>query len=173
MSSFLDIARKRYSSRKYLNKPIEEEKLLRVLEAARIAPSAANRQPWIFYVVRGENLKKIQDIYHREWFKQAPVVIIACADHQKGWVRASDNKDHCDIDLAIAIDHITLQAADEGLGTCWICNFDAAQCREVLNLAPNVEPVALITLAYPADNTDINRHVSLRKSLNEIVKWDF
>jgi nitroreductase len=171
--NFLELAKTRFSSRKYLNKPVEKEKLLKILEAARIAPSAANKQPWIFYVVQDENNKKlISDTYHREWLKAAPVIIIACTDHNKGWIR-SDKKDHCDIDLAIAIDHITLQAAELGLGTCWICNFDTKKCREILNLPSHIEPVALIPVAYPADVPDIKRHDSARKQLNEIVKWEF
>jgi nitroreductase len=169
---FLDLAKKRFSSRKYLNQPIEEEKIIKVLEAARIAPSAANKQPCIFFVIQeNENLQKIREVYHREWFKEAPVVIVACTDHSKGWVRSSDNKDHCDIDMAIAIDHMTLQATELGLGTCWICNFDVAKCRTLLELPNNVEPVALLPLAYPADFADTERHLSQRKPLSEIVRW--
>jgi len=171
--NFHELARNRFSSRKYLDKPIEEEKLLKVLEAARIAPSAANKQPCLFYVIRDvENRKKISTAYHREWLSTAPVIIVACADHKIVWKR-SDGKDSCDIDLAIAIDHITLQAADLGLGTCWICNFDADKCSEILNLPLNIEPIAIIPLAYPADEPNPERHINLRKPLSDIVKWEF
>jgi len=171
--NFHELARNRFSSRKYLDKPVEEEKLIKVLEAARIAPSAANKQPWLFYVVReNENRKNISQAYHREWLSTAPVIIVACADHKSVWKR-SDGKDYCDIDLAIAIDHITLQATDLGLGTCWICNFDTVRCRQILNLPANVEPIAIIPLAYPADETNPQRHITLRKPLGDIVKWEF
>jgi nitroreductase len=170
--NFLDIAKSRYSSRKYLNKPIEEDKILRILEAGRVAPSAANRQPWIFYILQQkDNLLKIREVYHREWYKEAPVVIVACANHEQGWIRSSDNKDHSDVDLAIAITHIVLQATELGLGSCWVCNFDVNKCREVLNLPKYIEPVALIPLAYPADLADPERHFINRKPLSEIVKW--
>jgi nitroreductase len=173
MTSFIELAKKRYSSRKYLHKPVEEEKLLLVLEAARIAPSAANKQPWIFYIVRNETKRKlISEAYHRDWLKSAPVIIVACADHDNAWIR-SDNKDHGDIDLAIAIDHMTLQASELGLSTCWICNFDPKKCREILKLSEHVEPIAILPLAYPADSADVNRHDETRKKLSEITKWEF
>jgi nitroreductase len=171
--TFLEIAKNRYSSRKYLDKPVEEEKLLKVLEAARVAPSAVNKQPWIFYVIREkQNRLKISEAYHREWLKEAPVIIVACAVKTAAWVRA-DGKNHADIDLSIAIDHITLQATELGLSTCWICNFNAVKCSEILKLEPNMEPIAIIPLAYPADSTDPNRHSSLRKPMNEIIRWEF
>jgi nitroreductase len=168
---FLDLAKQRYSSRKYLNKPIEREKLLKVLEAARIAPSAANKQPWFFYVINEEsNRIKICKAYHREWLEDAPIIIVACVDHSKGWIR-SDGKDHCDIDIAIAVDHITLAATELGLATCWICNFDPTKCSEILNLSSNIEPVVILPLAYPADVCDTNRHFTGRKPLDDITKF--
>lgn len=169
---FSDLAKSRFSSRKYLDKAVEKEKIIMVLEAARIAPTAANLQPFCFYVYQSPvELEKIRNVYHRAWYKEAPVVIVACADHSKSWVRASDKKDHADIDIAIAIDHLTLQAAELGLGTCWICNFDVIACREVLQLPNHIEPVALIPLAYPADKSDLNRFEGARKKLSDLVIW--
>jgi nitroreductase len=173
MTSFLELAKRRFSSRKYLSKPVEEVKLLKVLESARIAPSAANKQPWIFYVIQNDGKRsQIAEAYHRDWLKAAPVIIVACANHQNAWIR-SDNKDHCDIDLAIAIDHMTLQATELGLSTCWICNFDPVKCREILKLDDFVEPIAILPLAYPANLPDTDRHAENRKKLNEIVRWEF
>lgn len=170
--NFLDLAKSRFSSRKYLNTPIEEAKILQILEAGRVAPSAVNRQPWMFYVFQqDDNLNKIKEVYPRDWFKEAPVVIVACANHEQGWIRSSDSKDHSDVDLAIAITHIVLQATELGLGSCWVCNFDVNKCREILKIPKHIEPVALIPLAYPTDSTDLNRHQLLRKPLDEIVKW--
>ncbi|MDK2820730.1 MAG: hypothetical protein PWP31_695 [Clostridia bacterium] len=170
--SFLDLAKKRYSVRSYQDKPVEKEKLLQVLEAARIAPSAVNFQPWQFVVVQDEELKnKITTTYAKDWIKQAPVIIVVCGDHKKSWRRA-DGKDHCDIDIAIAIDHMTLAAADLGLGTCWVCMFNAMECSKILRLPSNIEPIALLPIGYPADQVDINRHDTKRKKLEEIVHWD-
>jgi len=166
---FLELAKNRYSSRKYLDKAVEEHKLEIILEAARIAPSAANYQPWYFVVFKeADELKKIGECYHRPWFKTAPVVLVACANHQQSWKR-KDAKDHADIDLAIAIDHITLAATSLDLATCWICNFDVDKTRQLLELPDYIEPVALIPIAYPADNSDNERHNKLRKPMNEIV----
>ena len=129
------------------------------------------KQPWIFYVVASvEGKASLPQVYHRQWFKEAPVFIIACAKHTEAWVRA-DGKDHSDIDLAIAIDHMTLQATDLGLSTCWICNFDTKLCSELLQLNAQTEPVAIITLAYPADSADPERHASARRKLEEIIIW--
>jgi len=170
---FLELAKHRFSSRKYKNQPVEREKLLKVLEAARVAPSACNNQPWKFVVfTEKESLQTAYQMYKREWFKQSPVVIVACAEMDKAWVRPDDNKNHADIDLAIAVDHITLQANELGLSTCWICNFYVEKTRELLKLPANIEPIVILTLAYPDDQADPTRHDYQRKSLDEIVSWE-
>lgn len=170
--SFLELAKRRYSVRKYRDKPIEEDKLMRVLEAGRIAPSATNAQPWRIYVITGrENLEKIWEAYPRPWIREAPVILVVCGDHSRSWKR-SDGKDHSDIDVAIMSDHITLAAADEGLGTCWICAFDRDKCSEILKLEKNIEPAVMLPLGYPADEVDTERHATQRKPLDEIVKWE-
>ncbi|MBN2175850.1 MAG: nitroreductase family protein [Bacteroidales bacterium] len=169
---FLELAKSRYSVRKYKPDSVPEQDLLYVLEAGRVAPSAVNYQPWHFLVIREkENLEKIHSLYHREWFRQAPVVIIILANHHASWKRA-DGKDHADIDIAIAADHLTLAAADRSLGTCWICNFDKQKTVEVLKLPDHLEPVAFLPLGYPADSTDTNRHQQKRKPLDHIVSWE-
>lgn len=163
---FLELARSRFSVRKYKNRPVEEEKLLKVLEAGRLAPSAVNFQPWHFIVIRGKsNLEKIYSVYDRAWIREAPVVIAICADHSQSWKRKQDGKDHADIDIAIAADHMTLMAADLGLGTCWVCNFDVDKCTDVLGLPPGVEPAVLLPLGYP----DIDRPEKKRKPLVEVT----
>jgi nitroreductase len=169
--SFHELARSRFSVRDYRETPVEDEKIRFVLEAARIAPSAANRQPWHFVVVRDEKLRaQIYATYGKKWIESAPVVIVACGDHELSWKR-NDGKDHLDIDLAIAVDHMTLAAADRGLGTCWICAFDAAACHRVLGLPDSVEAVALLPLGYPAEKGDPDRHGKARKKMDEIVAW--
>ncbi len=169
---FIHLARKRFSSRKYLPKQVEDEHLIAVLEAGRIAPSAVNYQPWHFVVIREpDNLKKLAGCYHREWFEKAPVVIVICGDHGVSWTR-KDGKDHCDIDVAIAVDHMTLAATDLGLATCWVCNFDPEKTRELLQLPGHVEPIVMLPLAYPEDTPDLERHVHKRKQLAEIVHWE-
>jgi nitroreductase len=169
--TFLEIAKTRYSCRNYLVKGIEKEKLDYILECGRIAPSAANFQPWQIVVVSDEILKKeLFETYKRDWFLQAPVILVFIGDHQQGWKRG-DGKDHTDIDVSIIIDHITLAAAEQGLGTCWICNFDAAGCVKILDLPDHLEPIAYLPLGYPAESTDENvRHLK-RKSKEEIIVY--
>jgi nitroreductase len=169
---FIDLAKARYSCRKYQDKEVEQEKILKVLEAGRVAPSAANRQPWIFIVIKEkENLQKLYATYARDWIKTAPAVIAICGDHSRAWVRA-DGKDHTDVDASIATDHMTLAATELGLATCWICAFDKGLCTEVLDLPPHVEPIVLLPIGYPADHVEINRHKGQRKPLDELVKWE-
>lgn len=170
--SFIELAKKRFSSRTFKNQPVDDKKLLQVLEAARIAPSAANRQPWVFYIVKQkENRKRISSCYSKPWLLEAPAIIVACGDHTKSWVR-DDGKDHCDIDVAIAVDHITLAATELGLSTCWICKFDTRKCMKLLNLPAHVEPVVLLPIGYPSEKVDMNRHSSRRKQISEIVQWE-
>ncbi|MDX8339519.1 nitroreductase family protein [Draconibacterium sp. IB214405] len=164
-----DIIRNRYSVRDYKPTKIEKTLILDILEAARMAPSAVNFQPWHFIVIQEEKLlNTLKNCYDRSWFKTAPAVIVACADHSQSWKRASDGKDSADIDLAIAIDHMTLKATELGLGTCWVCNFDVNYCADLLKLPHNIEPVALIPLGYPNGKSPIKK----RKPLDEIVHFD-
>ncbi|RLC53576.1 MAG: nitroreductase [Candidatus Cloacimonadota bacterium] len=170
--NFLELAKNRFSVRKYKSDPVKEEDLLYVLEAGRIAPSAVNYQPWHFLVLKEkENLEKLYGLYHREWFREAPVVIIILADHNQSWKR-SEGKDHADVDVAIAADHMTLAATNRGLGTCWVCNFDKQKTINTLKLPDHLEPVVFLPLGYPDQETDINRHEEKRKPLSEIVSWE-
>ena len=165
---FLDLVKARYSVRSYRTQAVEREKLEYVLECARLAPSAVNFQPWRFLVVADDAQKEaLRKCYAREWFAQAPLYIVVCADVSASWKRKSDGRDHADIDAAIAAEHIALAAAEQGLGSCWVCNFDVALCREVLQLPGTQRPVVLIPSGYPADVPAQKR----RKALDEIVEW--
>jgi nitroreductase len=168
--NLLELAKERYSVRNYLNKPIEKEKLDYILETARIAPSAVNFQPWQFIILtEDEPLEKIKRTYSRNWINSIPACIIVLGDHTQGWHRSSDGKDHTDIDASIAITHITLAATEVGLGTCWVCNFDAEKCSELFKLPDNLEPIALIPIGYP-ERKEIPE--KKRKSIEEIVHWN-
>ena len=169
---FLELAKLRYSSRKYLSRKVEEDKLNYILEAGRIAPSANNIQPWVFIVVKNENRDALRKCYHREWFNSAPVYIVICGNHLQAWKRSSDGKDHTDIDVAIATDHMTLAATQKGLATCWVCNFDKEKTSKLLNLPENIEPIAILSLGYPADKVDTERHEKKRKKLTDIVFYE-
>ena len=168
--NFIELATQRSSVRDYQPRGVEREKLLQVLEASRIAPSAANFQPWQFMVItEPELLHLIYPLYQREWLTTAPVIIMALGDHDKGWHRGKDDKDFTEIDVAIAIDHLTLAATELGLGSCWICNFDAENCRKLFNLPDNLEPIALISIGYPAAKP---AKAKQRKDIEQIVQWN-
>ncbi len=142
----------RYSVRAYKPDPIDDEKVVKVLEAARLAPTAANRQPVRVIVVKTEGRKdELKRVYHRDWFTQAPLVVCVCVLPKEAWVRKSDGWCAAEVDATIVMDHIVLAAADLGLGTCWIANFDPAAAREVLGLPKDVVPMLFTPLGYPAD----------------------
>lgn len=114
--NFLELVKARYSARKYANRPVEAEKLDYIMECVRFAPSAVNFQPWRFRIVTDEAvLKALYSCYKREWLATAPCIIVACVDHNESWHRRADNKDHADIDIAIAVEHLCLAAAEQGL----------------------------------------------------------
>jgi len=163
------LANNRYSVRNFTNQPVENEKIELILETARKAPSAVNFQPYKMYVVQSaEKLDAVKSCYHRTWIKSAPIVIVVVGKKGMAWKRAQDMKDYTDIDAAILIDHIMLQATDLGLGTCWVCNFDIDALREVLELDYNQEPIAIIPVGYPASD---EIPVKKRKGLDELVVW--
>ena len=162
----MELVKRRYSCRNYQSKPVEQEKLDYIMECVRLAPSAVNRQPWRFRIVSSEEgRKKLCQCYSREWFTTAPVIIIASILHDEEWVR-SDGKHHGDIDIAIAVEHLCLAAAEQGVGTCWVCNFDAKLCKSLFALSDNEEAAVLIPLGYPADELREKN----RKPISEIIK---
>ncbi len=162
----LEVFKKRRSIRKYKAAPIEKEKLFRVLEAGRLAPSAANKQPWYFIVVDNEEVKKkLFNAYPSEWFIKAPAIIVACADPSLAWKR-KDGEEYWKVDLAIAIEHIVLQAYSEGLGTCWVCAFNESEAKKALNIPEGIRVVAMIPIGYPDEEKG---EVTNRKQLKEIV----
>lgn len=149
---FYDAVNARFSVRKYSDRQIPDDVLLRVLDAGRNAPSACNLQPWHFYVVRDASVKASLFPNGRQgWVAAAPVVIVACNTPGTAWVRGYDQKNHADVDLSIAMEHILLAAATEGLGTCWVGSFDPAHATKVLGLPEGVVPVAITPLGYPEE----------------------
>lgn len=170
--NFEEIARQRFSCRNFKQDKISEELLTKMLEIFRIAPSAVNFQPWQLIIIKSEAQKaKVYETYPREWLKSAPLVIIACGDHSISWKR-SDGKDHLDIDISIAIDHLMLQATELGLATCWVCNFNQTLLKANFKLPENIEPIAIIPIGYPVEIGDSNRHNSKRKALKDFVHWE-
>jgi len=165
---FRKLIERRYSVRAYRPDPVPAQALAAVLDAARLAPTAANRQAFRLIVVktrgREEELKRV---YGKDWFVQPPLVIAVCGLPGENWVRR-DGRNYVDVDAAIVMDHLILAAADAGLGTCWIGAFDPQAAREVLGLPPEAEPIAFTPLGYPADEPRPKK----RKALEEIVRYE-
>ena len=165
---FQELIEARYSVRAYKPDPVEDGKLQQVLEAARLAPTAVNRQPFQLIVIHTKGREEeLNRIYGRDWFVQPPLVICICGVPALAWSRM-DGMNYYAVDVTIAMDHLILAATELGLGTCWIGAFDPDAAREVLGLPDTVEPVAFTPLGYPADEPRQKK----RKPLSELVRYE-
>lgn len=159
----------RKSVRSFLPKDVPEDVLLRMLEAARLAPSASNRQEWRFLVVRDrEKRVSLAEAAHKqEFIAEAPVVLVCCAETDNH-VMACGQKCY-PIDVAIAMDHLCLCATAEGMGTCWIGAFDEERIKLLLAIPPDTRVVGLLPLGFPRETSVQIKH---RLPLNRIVKYE-
>jgi nitroreductase len=159
----------RKSVRGFQDKGIPEDVLGRLLEAARLAPSANNKQEWRFVVVRdAATRQKLVEVAKGQAFVgEAPVVLACCAQTDNAVMSCGQLA--YPIDLAIAIDHITLCAVAEGLGTCWIGAFHEAQAKEVLGIPDDIRVVELLPIGYPKDPAPVEKK---RFPLDDIVKYE-
>jgi len=162
--------RKRKSVRGYESKPVEDDKLEKVLEAARLAPSAKNLQEWRFVVVKDQETRQklMVAAKNQPFVGEAPVVIACCAETD-GY-RMTCGQQCYPIDVAIAIDHMTLQAIELGLGTCWIGAFYEDQAKKILGIPEEIRIVDLLTLGYEKGGMTTKKKT--RKSVKEIVHLD-
>ncbi len=160
----------RRSIRRYLDKPVENEKLLRVLDAGRLAPSAKNRQNWKFIIVQNPESKKyLSEVASNQSFiAQAPIVIVCCA-YPVDYMLKCGIPDY-PINISIAMDHMTLKAVEEELGTCWIGSFDPKKVCDLLEIPDTVEVVELLTLGYPAEHPAEKPRVNLEDIVMQ-EKW--
>ena len=166
---FFDVIQQRYSVRSFKPDAVEKSKLTQVLEAARLAPTAANLQPFRLVVAKVKGREEaIHRIYGRRWFTRAPLVICACGLPAQGWVRSADGVNYTAVDVAIVMDHLILAATALGLGTCWIAAFDVVAAQQVFGLPHGVEPIALTPLGYPAAHPGPKE----RKSLSQLVRYE-
>ena len=166
---FYDVVRNRYSVRSYRKDPIPDDVLRRVLDAAVLAPTAANRQAFRLIAVHTEGREQeLARVYDRPWFVQGPVVIAAIGVPGNAWVRRGDGKNYCDLDIGIVIEHLVLAATAEGLGTCWVAAFDPQAAREVLGLPPEAEPIAFTPIGYRAGE---GPHKG-RKPFEELISYE-
>ena len=169
--AIIDTIRNRYSCRAYQDKPIEQDKLDMIFEAARLAPSAMNTQDWRFVVVTDKEIRQqvAEHTNRPEVFHEAGAIIAACSN--------SDHVMRCGqaigpIDVSIALEHIALQAIELGLATCWIGSFDTDKVRAILGIPADIAIIELMALGYPADS----KKESQREPIEKIVcyeKWKF
>ena len=168
---FITIAKTRCSIRSYTGQRVEPEKLEKILEAAHVAPTAANLQPVRLIVVQSvgglAKIGKAANIYG------APLAIIVCADRSKAWVRPFDQKQTGDIDASILTDHMMLQAAELGLGSVWVCCFKPDVLRREFCLPANLEPVNILAAGYAGESfASTERHSQTRIPVNELVSYE-
>ncbi len=162
--------RTRRSIRSYQDRMIEDDKLHLILEAGRLAPSASNRQEWKFIVVKEEGTKRklVAAARGQSFIGEAPVVIVACALETENTMLCGQKS--YPIDIAIAVDHMTLKAVEEGLGTCWIGAFREDEVKKILNIPKEVRVVSLLPVGYPQNVPE----PTPRKSKDEVIvfeKW--
>ena len=172
--TFLDLARRRYSVRAYTSDPVPDDALASVLEVGRVAPTAANRQPFRVIVAHTQGREaELRRIYDRGWFVEAPLVLCVVAVRGEAWTRTMyDGRSHADVDAAIVMDHMTLAAADIGLGTCWIAAFDPAAAREVLGVPEEGEPMLFSPVGYPAEESAPSDRHAQRKPIGDLVRYE-
>jgi nitroreductase len=169
---FTEVIRRRESVRSYdPARPVATEALGRILEAGRIAPSAANRQPWRFLLVSSpEALAKVKPCYPKGWFHDAPHVLAVAGKAADAWTRRGDGYNSLETDLAIAMDHMILAAENEGVGTCWIAAFDHARLPEALGLEEGERVFAVTPLGFPRPDYK-RKGEKTRKALDEIARY--
>ena len=169
---FYDVIRQRRSIRNYdPNRPVEPEVMQRILEAGRIAPSATNAQPWTFVVVSSpEGLSRVRSAYSASWFQDAPAVLAVVGRRSDAWTRQSDGYNALETDLTIALDHMILAAAAEGVGTCWIGAYQPDALKSALELKDGEEVFSITPLGYPRQDAELPPRRG-RRSLDEIVRY--
>jgi nitroreductase len=169
---YSDLIRSRESVRNYdPDHPVSKEILEKILNAARLAPSACNYQPYkILLILSSRILEKVRASYNKEWFKDAPHVLVITGLRDKAWKRSYDGYNSIETDVAIALTHIILAAENEGVATCWIEAYNPAILNEALNIGDNQVIFGITPLGYPRPGFKkaMNKQ---RKSLGDIVEY--
>jgi len=164
----MDAMKTRYSVRGYLDKQVEEEKLEKVLEAARIAPTGTNAQAFKVYVIDTEkNREKLLEVYSAPWLVEAPIVLAVVCKSNDAWTRPWDSKNIGEIDATIVMDHMILEATEQGLGTCYIAAFHERPLIDLLGLDDEYHPVLLTPLGY----INAEPRSTDRKKMDDIVEY--
>ena len=165
---FFELTKARYSVRKYADRPVEQDKLDKILAAGANAPTAKNQQPQRIYVLQSaEAIEKIRGITRCAF--DAPVVLLVCGDREAAWVNPFNGRNSAEMDCSIVTTQMMLQAQELGLGTCWVCWFDTELTRRTFRIPDSQEVFALLPLGYPAEGRRPAAAHDSRKSLEETV----
>jgi nitroreductase len=153
------------------DRPVEREIIEKILDAGRVAPSACNYQPWKFLLISSAVLlERVKACYKRDWFKEAPHILVIIGLRDKAWNRSYDGYNSIETDVAIAMTHIILAAENEGVGACWIEAYDPAMLKKALDLGENQLVFGITPLGYPKPGYK-KTLLKNRKPLSEIVKF--
>lgn len=164
---FNKVLEKRYSCRSYSNKEVEEDKIQKILEAGNLAPTAKNTQCQKIYVLKDKDI--IQKIESMRGMFNAPVVLVVCGDKERECKRFFKQESIMETDLAIVTTYMMLEATNQGLGSCWVCYFNEAKTKELLNMPESYEPYNLLLIGYPDEKgTPSPRHFE-RRELSDIL----
>ncbi len=168
---FYDVITRRKSLRNYdPSRPVDPEVLNRILDAGRIAPTAANHQPFRIILVSSQAmLEKIRPCYSRSWLAGAPHILIVIGNRQQAWVRKHDGNNYVETDVTIVMDHMILAAENEGVNTCWIAAFNPDMLRKALELEEYEEVFSITPLGYQNEGY-IKKNITPRKSFAEVVQ---
>ncbi len=165
---FSQLIKERYSVRKFADQPVEQDKLEKILEAGRVAPTAKNLQPQRIYVLQSqEALLKIRTIARCAF--NAPLVLLVCGDLKEGWVNPFNQRNSTEMDVSIVNTQMMLQAKELGLDSTWVCWFDTAAVKAAFCLPEEIEPFCLLPLGYPAAGVVPSSTHHQRKALSETV----
>ena len=169
---FYELYDRRRSVREFEERPIEPDKLSRLIMTLNRAQSAANRQPWHFIVIEQKDRAELNGALTKEGFRIAPVIIAACADPAQAWIRKADQRNYSWVDVTIAVTEMIGAATAEGLGTCWIASLDPARVKSILGVPDQIDLVGLVAIGYPKDG--LKKEKKERKPLGEVIhygKW--
>ncbi len=168
---FLTLAAERYSVRKFDGRPVEQEKIEKILKAAQLAPTACNFQPQRVLVINSEEaLAKLKNC--TKWHFDCPLAMLVCFDKNECWTRRYDNTQSGTVDASIVATHMMLEASELGIGSTWVMSYDPSAVRAEFELPDNFEDAALLVMGYPAEDAMPNERHSQSKSINEFVSYN-
>lgn len=169
--SFMELAKNRFSCRKFDSRSVEQEKIDLILESARVAPTAVNKQPQRILVIDDKSIiEQLKEC--TKYTFDAPLCFVICVNRDLAYNRGYDGKNSADIDGSIVTTHMMLQAQDLGLGTTWVMAFNPTKAKEILALPAELEPLAILPTGYPAEDAEISPLHTKSITIDEMVGYN-